>query len=646
MTEALRALAEANGIHPGFHDLSGRYLTAAPETLTALLRATGTPVSSESEATEALTALRATEAARHLPAELLLTEGESHSLPVACEWTVADENGTERASGGPTEPIPPLPFGYYVLNGEGQGWTEEVFVLVRPASGAPSVADLAGVPRAWGVVGALYGFRSDRNGGLGSYADLAEAAEALAPMGSQFLGINPIHALGWAAVDMLSPYSPTHRGFLSTDHIAVPGLGPTPPAELIDYIAFRKQHRAGLEAAYAAFEGDPDFDAYLAAHPDLSDFAAYEALSEQFGEDSRTWPARLRKPGPEATKAARTRARFHAWAQWQAETQTKTAQRRAKAAGMGFGLYLDLAVGSRPGCAESWMNPETVATGVSIGAPPDYLNPEGQSWNLAVHAPKRLTANRYHPLRDMLHRLMSRAGILRIDHALGLLRAYWQPEDGSPGGYVTQPFDALLSVIAIEARRTGCLVIGEDLGLVPAGFRERMNAAGLLSYSVWQYETHDDGTLVPAADLRPHALACFGTHDTPTLRGFWYGTDIRWWQTMGWQSESETRARLDQRSSQRAGLREMCNIPFDAGPAQIARAIHGALLNGPSVLTALQLDDLLGQVEAQNLPGTIDQHPNWRRRLPVPVAELANAAQIRDTLPQRPESDSTPAAED
>ncbi len=173
-----------------------------------------------------------------------------------------------------------------------------------------------------------------------------------------------------------------------------------------------------------------------------------------------------------------------------------------------------------------------------------------------------------------------------------------------------------------------------------------MNAAGLLSYSVWQYETHDDGTLVPAADLRPHALACFGTHDTPTLRGFWYGTDIRWWQTMGWQSEAETRARLDQRSSQRAGLREMCNIPFDAGPAQIARAIHGALLNGPSVLTALQLDDLLGQVEAQNLPGTIDQHPNWRRRLPVPVAELANAAQIRDTLPQRPESDSTPAAED
>ncbi|WP_425072454.1 4-alpha-glucanotransferase [Sagittula sp. S175] len=631
MTEALRALATAHGIHAGFHDLGGTYREALPETLRALLRAMDVAAGTEAEATEALADLRAGQMARHLPLEEVLTEGTPLTLPPpATTWTVVDEAGEIAAEGKGGIALPALPLGYYTLHATGDGWQEDCFLLVRPAHGAPAVEDLTGRPKGWGVVGALYGFRSETNGGLGSFADLSEAATALARTGAQFLGINPIHAIGWTAVDLLSPYSPTHRGFLNTDHIALPGLGPTPPDDLIDYRAFRTRHRAALEARFAQTDDGAPIVADL---PGLDDFATYEALSERYGDDFRTWPADLRQPGAKATHAAGPRTRLHAWAQAEAERQLDRAAQTARDA-MGLGLYLDLAVGPRPGGAEPWMNPDTIARGVSIGAPPDHLNPEGQSWNLAAHAPRRLAAARYRPLRQMLSYLMKRAGILRIDHALGLTRSFWQPDDGSPGGYITQPFASLLAVIAIEARRAGCIVIGEDLGLVPAGFREAMNGAGLLSYAVWQYETHDDGTLLPPEDLRPFALSCFGTHDTPTITGFWHGTDIAWWHAMGWQSRAKTQRRLEARADQRHGLRGLCGIAPDARPAQVTAAIHRRLADAPSRLTALQLDDLAGQVEAQNLPGTITEHPNWRRRLPISVSALAEAPALRDTLPK------------
>lgn len=629
MTEDLRALARLHGIHEGFHDLGGTYRPAAPETLRALLQAMDVPAGSTAEVREALDETRAD--AGRLPSELILTEGQPQSLPLACRWTVTGEDGSLLAEGrGETLDLPGLPMGYHDLTAQGPDWEEACFLICRPVLGAPSVQELLGQPRGLGVVGALYGMRSRTNGGLGSFADLAQAAQALGPQ-ARFLGINPIHAMGWQAVELLSPYSPTHRGFLNIDHIALPDMGPTPDGDLIDYIGFRTRHRAALEARFAATD---DGQPITAALPGLKDFATFEALSERFGDDFRKWPTELQTPGPKARTAAGPRARFHAWTQAEAERQLDHAASTAQQA-MGLGLYLDLAVGPRPGGAEVWMNPDTIAQGVTIGAPPDHLNPEGQSWNLAAHAPRRLAQARYRPLRQMLSYLMARAGVIRIDHALGLTRSFWQPDDGSPGGYITQPFASFLAVIAIEARRARCVVIGEDLGLVPAGFRETMNAAGLLSYAVWQYEAHDDGSLLPPEDLRPFALSCFGTHDTPTITGFWHGTDIAWWHAMGWQPQDEMRRRLDQRADQRHGLRGLCRLPPDARPPQIVQAIHRRLADAPSVLTALQIDDLMGQVEAQNLPGTIDEHPNWRRRMPVAVedfaTELLPMLQLRDS---------------
>jgi 4-alpha-glucanotransferase len=529
--------------------------------------------------------------------------------------------------------LPGLPIGYHNLQTTFADHRETTRILAPPAR-APDLQSRTARHHSWGMTGALYGLRSAENGGLGTYADLSAAAASLGEMGAQFFGINPVHALGWADNKIISPYSPSHRGFFNTDHIAIQGgMGPSPQTSLIDYAAFRKHHASALEQAYAEFKSSAGQSAFLdwqcRAGPELAKFAQFETLSETYGPDFRGWPQKLRQPGPEAEMAAGERTEFHVWLQWQADTQIGTAQRAAQDAGMSLGLYLDLAVGPRPDGAEVWMNAATIARGVTIGAPPDHLSPKGQSWALAAHAPGPLATANYAPFRAMLRKLMGKCGLLRIDHALGLARSYWLPDDGSAGGYVTQPFTSLLAVIQIEAARAGCVVIGEDLGLVPAGFRDQMNAAGLYSYAVWQFETRSDGTILPASSLAPYGLACFGTHDTPTLSGFWHGTDIEWWRRVGWLDDAGHAIQHSRRARQRSSLRKVCGIAPEAGLTGIIDKVHAQLAAAPSELVSIQLDDALAVTEAQNLPGTIDAHPNWRRRLPVPVDGFGTSSALR-----------------
>ncbi|MFA8386634.1 MAG: 4-alpha-glucanotransferase [Pelagibaca sp.] len=616
--DSLRALARAQGIYLEFFDLHGTKHEASPETLRALLRALGTDVDNT--------------ATVNAPSEVIAFAGDAIPVPVAgrCDWTLLDETGAIVAEGRATDRIdlPPLEVGYYDLHRIGTH-SGQSFVMVRPPR-APDLASKSHSNTCWGTTGALYGLRSARNGGLGTYADLGAVAATFGHAGAQFLGVNPLHALGWAMQDIISPYSPSHRGMFNIDHIAVEGgLGPTPGADLIDYAGFRQKHRAALEAQFAQRDTEAFASWCATSSEDTRRFAEFEAISEDHGQDFRTWPAALQTPGAAAQKAAGKRAEFHLWLQYLAETQIDAAQGAATQAGMDLGLYLDLAVGPRPDGAEVWMNADTIAQGVTIGAPPDHLSPEGQSWALAAHAPGPLAKARYAPLRSMLRRLMAKCGVLRIDHALGLLRSYWLPDDGSPGGYITQPLDALLAVITIEAHRAGCLVVGEDLGLVPDGFREAMNTSGLYSYAVWQFETTDTGAILPADTLPPYSLACFGTHDTPTLNGFWHGTDIEWWHRVGWVTSGDRAARHSHRARQRASLRKICDIPATARIAQVAEAVHGALAESPAALVSVQLDDVFTELEAQNLPGTINEHPNWRRRLSVPVEEMAQSAVLR-----------------
>ena len=642
----LDALADAHGILTSFDDLSNVRRSTSPDTKRALLRANGVSVDNDAMVAEALAELRHENAKRLLPREIIVWSDMPETILVTREisWSLRLDGGTDVFAEGRAEDridLPSLPSGVHGLTVGIAGHQEDVAVIAAPVS-CPSVETMTGQPRIWGVNAALYAMRSYQNGGLGNYSDLAAAAEAFGARGADFIGINPVHSIGWSARDTISPYSPSHRGFLNTSYITSGGIADTASSfggqegERIDYSQFTPAHQSRLEALYREFQSDGrangDFDAFCAERGEaLTTFAVFEALCEIHGASWREWPETLQNPYSHTVNAAvepiADRIRFHKWLQWLSDRQLGEAQARATDSGMKLGLYLDLAVGSRRDGAESWCEQNSIADGVSLGAPPDHLSPDGQNWQLAAYAPKKLAGEKFLPLRRIISETMRHAGVLRIDHVLGMNRSYWIPDDGSPGGYIRQPFDVLLALVAIEAERSGTIVVGEDLGLVPKGFREALAERGLYSYSVLQYERDKSETLRQPDTLRPNSLLCFGTHDTPTLRGFWEGRDIDWWRKLGWTDDAGERKARKQRGKDRETLSRMRQSDASKNDESFAGAkkqVHAAMAASPVAMVSVQLDDLCDQAEAQNLPGTIDEHPNWRRRCSVPVEKFSD----------------------
>lgn len=645
-SDALNDLASQFGILPTYKDLGQQMRATSPDTQRALLRANGLDVSTDALIIETHRDVLRRVAERQFPDEIIIQSKVARRLDFGsgADWRLrCTESGDLIAEGGPTDAIklPALPSGVYDLAIAAREIRETVTIIAAPPR-APMIDDLTQSTRLWGVNAALYGLGSSEQ--LGTYADLADYGEVLSQAGAGFLGVNPLHALGATAHEVISPYSPSSRSALNTSHISlnhIPGLStssqtggasglfsPTGnPIGDIDYPAHKDAHGAALEAAYAAFcshagtAAKEEFEnVKLASESQIADFPTYEAISELEGADWRQWPAELRqldqKVLRQAIKENRDRIDYHRWLQWVADHQLAQTQRRLLHANMPLGLYLDLAVGARRSGAESWCEAASIATGVSIGAPPDHLSPAGQNWDLAAFAPHRLKAQKYKALRKILRAAMRHAGVLRIDHILGLNRSFWIPDDGSPGGYIRQPMDALTAIIRIEAERANTMIIGEDLGLVPKGFRAQMQAQGFYGYSVLQYEKDDAGAFRQPSDYKPQILACFGTHDTPTLQGFRAGRDIDWWQKLDWISpEAAEQAHLERQTEVKEIAALGSDEKSDGLPSELqtSSAVHGALADCPSTLVSVQLDDILLNAEAQNLPGTIDQHPNWRR---------------------------------
>jgi len=648
------------GVLPRWRDLAGAERVAGPDTQQALLAAMGVAVADETEIRESLEAFRAREAARRIPEEIVVTAGGGARIPLEhpADWRIALESGDTLEGRDEREIALALPVGLHRLS-----VGDDVCLVIAAPERAPAVVDVAGRRRAWGLSAALHGLRSPRNLGVGDYRDLAEAAVQVARLGADFIGINPVHARGTAS-DGFSPYSPTCRTALEPGYIApdaVPGFAPcaethrrlsasgvdpeaTKAGDLLDYEAHGRHQRAILEALFrTTVEADGPAAADLAAWRQgpgrgLEWFAGFEAIACDHGPDWRAWPAALRATdGPEVHRFVAAQAgsvRYHAWLQWLAAHQLAAAGAAATDAGMAFGLYLDLAAGVRPGGADTWASPACFARGVSLGAPPDAFSPDGQNWNLAPFNPAGLRAAGYAPFIRMLRAAMAHAGIVRIDHVLGFDRSFWVPEGGAPGGYVRYPLDSLLGLVRIEAARSGCIVVGEDLGSVPRGLRRRLADAGLLGCAVMQFEADEHG-FRPPRQYRSASLVSAGTHDTPTLKGWWSGRDIELRHRLGRTTEKERTAALAARATARGDLGRLLveeghappNLDPDAPPPEADNApvvaVHALLADADSALLAVQLDDALGLVEQQNLPGTVDEHPNWRRRYPVAVEALA-----------------------
>lgn len=639
--EALAQLAVQVGVLPEFKDMQGILHQTKPPTQRAILRANGFAADTEAEVSETARALKAQAQQQYLDHDLVVETGcpSQTALAAPAQWQVlseADDAVLAQGQADQTLDLPRLPDGVHRLCLTGARGAQEVCLICAPAH-VPTLRAMGCPEKTWGIMAALYGLRGTAHKELADYADLAACVAGLAETGASFFGINPVHALGIAATDTISPYSPTHRGFLNTDYIALAQVDkPGQPRDVLDYAAHRNAHAPALQSAYDHFANSASaveraaFETFCQVGGDrLDDFARFETLSETHGADSREWPSSAGSMGP----LTPDRMAFHKWLQWQADVQMAAAQSSATTSGMQLGLYLDLAVGARVGGAESWGRAAATAPGVTLGAPPDHLSPAGQDWQLAASSPYKARATRYDAFRFVLRQNMRHAGVLRIDHALGMNRSFWLPEDGSPGAYMKQPFQSLMAIIAIEAARAGTVIVGEDLGLVPQGFRAEMSERGLYGYSVLQYEKDAEGRFLPSEGLRPQSLACFGTHDTPTLAGFWHGEDIAWWEKLGWIDAAEAARVTDRRNAEK---RQLAAVPApDPLPREatsgVRDTIHTRLAQSPAALVAVQLDDVLGIRDAQNLPGTIEEHPNWRRVYPQTISEITNSPDLQKT---------------
>lgn len=518
--------------------------------------------------------------------------------------------------------------------------------------------------RAWGITVQLYELRSRRNWGIGDFADLAAFCEIAAGAGADFVGTNPLHALFMADPGRCSPFSPSSRLFLNPLYIAVdkvPGHVKTAgeadavralvDLPMVDYEGVAALKLTALRRLWRQREASAAFEDFRKAGGEaLRQHALFEALSQHMTKEGHgagwlTWPAEFRDPeGAAVAQFARVNADeldFHMWLQWLAASQLQAAKAAARAAGLRIGLYLDLAVGDVPDGSARWSERTIFVPEVSIGAPPDFFTAGGQDWGLSPLSPQVHARTGCAPYRRMLDAAMRHAGALRIDHVMSLWQLFFVPNGRSPadGAYVRYPVEMLLCALADASVEHRALVVGEDLGNVPEGFREVMEEAQVLSYRILYFE-QKDGRFVAAADYPRLALACLSTHDLPTFQGWWRGDDVRLREQHGLIEREAAAAQ----SAERAGLRnalvrtllasralatrdlvavqEPAPGARSAVPASLVVAAHRFVARTPSLLMGVRLADLAGESRPTNLPGTVDSYPNWRPKCPVALEEF------------------------
>ena len=552
----------------------------------------------------------------------------------------------------------------------------EITLAIAPAR-ARTIEDAAEGDRIWGIAAQIYGLRSAGDGGLGHFGAVASLAESAARRGADLVALSPAHALFLADQDHYTPYSPSSRLFnnaLYADPTDVFGADRVATADarcladatdapgLIDWPRAAGARAALLRALYDDFCATDmkslsalaaDFVAFRAEGGEaLEAHARFEALhAQEFHRDFtkwnwRDWTPELRDSGSRAVaEFARDHARdigFHIFAQWLVDRSMARAQGRALAAGMRIGLLSDLAVGMNAGGSHAWSRPDDVLLGLSIGAPPDMLAPLGQNWGLTSFSPRALRAAGYAPFLATLRAALRNAGGVRIDHVMGLVRLWLVPDGASAteGVYLSYPTDDLLALLRLESRRHSAIVIGEDLGTVPYGLRERLAREGVAGLRVLQFERSRDRFNPP--DWYPAAaVAMTGTHDTATIDGWWRGADIAARAALsqlppGQTSEECAHARsVDRDLAWRAFVE--AHVADGPPPAseEAGRALEAAtrfVAQTPAALAILPLEDALGLRDQPNLPGTTKEYPNWRRRYPGEAGSMLDKADVAARL--------------
>jgi 4-alpha-glucanotransferase len=588
----------------------------------------------------------------------------------------------ERAEGGPLVFALPnnLPWGYHKLYLERKRRKAPYeMTLIRTPRACYKQSAIDEGKKLWGPSIQLYTLRTQHNWGIGDFGDLKQLVADIAARGGDFVGLNPIHSLFPANPEGASPYSPSSRRWLNILYIDVSSVAEfalsADAQQIVGGSEFQARLQKARESHWVNYTEVAElkmsvlpllFDEFKTRHLDKQseraklflDFieaggeslihqAAFDAIhAELHAEDSNMWgwpvfPERYRRYENAATQKFiadnQDKVQLYMYLQWIADVQINEAQALAEEKGMAVGLYRDLAVGVADSGSETWADNGNLVMDASIGAPPDILGPLGQNWGLPPLNPQVLQATSYDAYIQLLRANMKHCGSLRIDHVLGLLRLWWIPkgENATKGAYIYYPVEDMLAILALESHRHQCSVIGEDLGTVPDEIVEILRDAGVHSYKVFFFETAEDGGFISPEHYADQSMSALCTHDMPTLRGFWHCDDLKMGREIGlYPNEEQLAGLFDDRLVCKQGIldsvawhgylpegvgRDASLVPMDA---HLSEALQLHVAAGSSALLSVQLEDWLEMDKPVNIPGTVNEYPNWRRKLSMNLEEI------------------------
>jgi len=687
LPDQLMRLAAAHGVVPDYWGFDGTHRWVTPATLIAVLAALGVDASSPERAEVALSHAEDAPWRQMLPPVVVVRAGADNELVVhvadgdpVTVWADLDpESGGGRRDldqldvyveprtvdgrqvGRATFAVPTdLPLGWHELHAESPRGSARCQLVVTPAR--VELPEQLRTGRAWGFMTQLYSVRSRASWGIGDLADLADLAWLAArDCGADFLMVNPLHAAEPVGPMSPSPYRPATRRFMNPVYLRVEDIHETAylsaaDRSLIEWAAESVQpsntsdgpidrdaawaaKRTALDVVFQAPRSRARQAAFDEFRQDqgagLEDFALWSALCERYQHED-TWPAEALDPSSGLVARARAeladRVTFYCWLQWVADLQLHAAQQAATGGGMSIGIMHDLAVGVHPDGAEAWSQRDVFASGVTVGAPPDMYNQQGQNWNQPPWRPDALARAGYVPYRDMLRTILRHAGAIRIDHVIGLFRLWWIPggHGADAGAYVRYDHEALIGILCLEAHRAGAVVIGEDLGVFEPWVRGYLEERGILGTSVLWFESEDGGPM-PPEHYRRLAMSTVTTHDLPPTAGYLAEEHVAIRERLGLLTEPAALVHKQAREERQALLVRLAErglISDDPTEREVIEAMHRWIFLTPSVLIGVALVDAVGERRAQNQPGTDREYPNWM----VPLADGSGQVVLLDDV--------------
>jgi 4-alpha-glucanotransferase len=687
MTDQLIAdLAAKCGIATSWTDFTGTERHVSIGTLRAILSALGLETGSDVAIRNSLSVVESSAAIGQastfvtsrvgLPVSLPIPVPESGSVEVTLDGGSTRVLSVESGFDGRAT-LPPIDQpGYHAVR-----VGDAVFTVATAPSRCISFADLSGGATGWGVAAQVYSLRANGDGGIGGFAGVGALAASAARLGADVLTISPVHALFGSEPNHFSPYSPSTRLFYNPLHADPAATFPAALIQqaidevaldeemkrleglaLIDWPAATRTRHALLRALFAKLRGnDPSLETVRAEfqsvaadpQPMQRGHAVFEALHAARLREApnewhwRDWPAGLRDPDSAEViafaQAHEDEIAYQIFLQWLTGRSYGEAQRICRESGMRVGLVADLAIGMDGAGSHAWNRQKEVLTGLGVGAPPDYYNERGQNWGLTAFSPRGLAASGFAPFIETLRANLRFAGGIRIDHVMGMSRLWVVPDgaEATEGAYLSFPSETLFRLTALESHRHKAIVIGEDLGTLPMGFKDYLHEQGIAGMRVLRFEKTDNGH-IPPREWDPATIGMTSTHDMAPTAGWWRGSDLEdpadpdAWSIREWH-----RGQL-WGGLEAEGLVEGPR-PGSDEPTPIVDAVIRYVAASPCELKIIPLEDALALETRPNVPGTTIEKPNWRHRLEDDAGALLEKDAVRDRLralgPPRVEND-------